>query len=82
MECPVTRPRPSTNELLRLALAGLVMLSLGLAASTAAAEDEESDDKTGSLYVEYLAAVWDMAVIDGALVLGGAADVELVFEPG
>ena len=27
MECPVTRPRPSTNELLRLALAGLVMLS-------------------------------------------------------
>lgn len=57
MECPVTRPRPSTNELFRLALTGLVMLSLGLAASTATAEDEESDDKTGSLYVEYLAGI-------------------------
>ena len=43
--------------------------------------DADSQAAQG-LYVEYLAAVWDMAVIDGALVLGGAADVELVFEPG
>ena len=54
----MTRTRPSKKNLLRSALALLGVLALGLAASTATADEEASDaDRTGSLYVEYLAGV-------------------------
>lgn len=54
----MTRPRPSKKNLLRPALALLGVLALGLTASTATADEEASDaDRTGSLYVEYLAGV-------------------------